>query len=142
MPLVVGEDGVFVLPATVKARYPQFSTVDDATVESYILEARLYVDMSWPEASRALAQTHAAAHFMTLSGLGSTAASAPVAVATDREVQSFRLDDLSVTFAAAPSMASGSGSSGPVSSWSSTAAGRQFDALRRRYFGGGYWVGS
>lgn len=140
MPLVVGEDGVFVLPTQVKTRYAQFTGLEDADIEPYILEARLFVDTSWPAAARAPAQTHAAAHLMTLAGLGAGSSVGGVAVPTDREIASFRIDDLAVSFAA-PGAAGGASSSG-AQGWQTTPAGRQYEALRRRYFGGGIWVGA
>lgn len=139
MPLVIGQDGVFVLPDGVRARFPQFATQTDATIEPFILESRLYVDASWPSAARGLAQTFVAAHLMMLAGIGAGQIGS-ISMPADQSIESFRIDDVAVSFRA-PVTAGQTTQSVAPSQWSATVAGRQYEALRKRYFGGGYFVG-
>lgn len=139
MPLVIGQDGVFVLPETIRARFTQFSAQTDAQIEPYILESRLYVDGLWPQNARGLAQIFVVAHLMSLAGIGSTQIG-PVSMPADQSIESFRIDDIAVSFSS-PASVMRAQQSGSTSHWSSTSPGRQFEALRKRYFGGGYFLG-
>lgn len=139
MPLVIGQDGVYVLPAGVRARFPQFTSQTDAQIEPFILESRLYVDGSWPQNARGLAQTFVAAHLMSLAGIGATQIGS-VSMPADQSIESFRIDDIAVSFSSPASVAQ-SQQGGSSSHWASTPAGRQYEALRKRHFGGGYFLG-
>lgn len=57
--------------AALKARFPRFDQVADATIEIYLTDARRNVDASWCEDDRALSEMLLAAHNLTLEGLGS-----------------------------------------------------------------------
>lgn len=56
--------------AALKARFPRFDEVADATIEVYLTDARRSVDSSWCEDDRALGEMLLAAHGLTLEGLG------------------------------------------------------------------------
>ncbi len=62
----------YVIPtaADLKARFPEFSTVDDAVVTARIEEATRMVDESWTEGDYATAIMLYACHIMALEGLG------------------------------------------------------------------------
>jgi hypothetical protein len=57
-------------PADLKARYPAFADVSDATVQVYLDDTRTAVDGSWPESLYLLAKAAKAAHEMALLGIG------------------------------------------------------------------------
>lgn len=57
---------------TFKARFPAFADVDDAVIDSALDRARLVVDDSWIESDRQEAENLAAAHELTMDGLGAT----------------------------------------------------------------------
>lgn len=63
----------YVVPtaANVKARFPAFSSVDDAAITTAIDEAKQYVDESWSEEAYTLALMLYAAHVLTGDNLGS-----------------------------------------------------------------------
>lgn len=56
--------------ADLKAAFPRFADVEDATVEFWLVRARRSVDQSWTEGDYTFAQELLAAHYMTLEGLG------------------------------------------------------------------------
>lgn len=64
-----------VTPSQFKTAKPQFSTVLDATVQTYLDLASLWVDSSWPEKIYQPAAIAATCHLMTLDGLGTDAES-------------------------------------------------------------------
>lgn len=57
-------------PADLKARYPAFADVDDATVQVYLDDTVTSVDGSWREADYIPAKVAKAAHEMALLGIG------------------------------------------------------------------------
>lgn len=57
-------------PAQFKARYPEFGTVADETVQIYLTEANRSVDETWTEGDYANAIMHLAAHKMAVAGIG------------------------------------------------------------------------
>lgn len=59
-------------PASLKARFPVFSAVLDAVVQTAIDEAGRRVDQSWPEEDYTLAKSLYAAHVLTLDGQGTS----------------------------------------------------------------------
>ena len=60
--------------ADLKARYPAFADVLDATVEAWITDAQRIVTTSWDEADYAPGIMSLAAHSMTLQGIGASGA--------------------------------------------------------------------
>lgn len=60
-----------ITPSRFKQIKPQFASVDDAVVQSYIDLGTLWVDESWPERLCEAAQVSIVCHLMTLDGLGS-----------------------------------------------------------------------
>ena len=56
--------------ADLKAKFPRFAAIDNATVESWLTDARRSVDASWLDDDRANGEMLLAAHYMTLEGLG------------------------------------------------------------------------
>lgn len=53
-----------------KAAFPKFAAVEDATVEFWLGRARRSVDQTWTEGDYGMGQMLLAAHYMTLEGLG------------------------------------------------------------------------
>lgn len=103
-----------------KARFPAFADVADATIEQWIGDAARVVDESWPEASYAPAKMAHAAHMMIEVGVLTTGA-------IPAGVTSFK----SGTFSASVSeeLAGATG-------LASTSYGRQFIVMRAAAFGG------
>jgi hypothetical protein len=100
-----------------KARFPAFADVADATLEAALVRARRHVDDTWIEDDRAEAEMLYAAHDMTLDGLGAT-----------REAQlagfkRLKLDTLELERQA---------SAGDPGTLKSTSYGVRFAELRRR----------
>lgn len=62
-------------PTQFKELKPQFAAVDDAVVQGYIDMAAIWVDTSWVESSYIPAWAALTCHLMTLTGLGTDAAS-------------------------------------------------------------------
>lgn len=126
----------FITPSEFKERFPEFASVADGVVETFIDESDLYVDALWPEPARALAQGLYVAHTMKLDGHGSSAtlgeqAQAISAVAGVAGVTKFRIDDLEVGLS---DKLTEQQLGDPLAS---TQYGRRFIELRRKYFGGG-----
>jgi len=57
-------------PAYLKARYPAFADVADATLQVYLDDTAASVDGSWPENLYAMAKAAKAAHEMASLGIG------------------------------------------------------------------------
>lgn len=57
-------------PADLKARYPAFADVADATVQVYLDDTKTSVDHSWSETYYLLGKVAKAAHDMALLGIG------------------------------------------------------------------------
>lgn len=119
--------------AELKLRYPAFATVPDETVEYWLTDARLIVTDAWAEVDRGPAEMALAAHNMELSGYGS--AGGAVGDLAAMGVTSFKSASMSVNFAEAAIVRSGSGR------YSSTKYGVQFMPYLRRNVGGPRLVG-
>lgn len=110
-------------PVSMKTRYPELTTVADASLAFAIEEAALFVDDTWMERDRIPAISALAAHFMAVAG-----ASAGV---DGREVTSETIGPISVTYAqVAAAAASPAGSN-----YAGTAYGKQYKVLLRRNHG-------
>ena len=101
-----------------KARFPIFATVADATVTACIADASRFVDTSWLEADYQPAIMFLAAHYLVTEGAtgANPAAAGPIT--------GERLGDASVNYAA-PS------ASAQVSDYANTVYGKRFLALLR-----------
>lgn len=64
-----------VTPAVFKAAKPQFASVSDEAVQSYLDLAGLFIGETWPDALYTQATIAMTCHLMTLDGLGSDAES-------------------------------------------------------------------
>lgn len=116
-------------PATLKLRYPAFSAVPDATVQYWLTDAQRFVDQSWSEVDYAPAIMAAAAHGMTVEGIGVAASSIPAGVTR------FRSGSMDVAFSEAAATASVEGG------WKATRYGLEYLALLARNRGGARVVG-
>lgn len=112
--------------ADLKARYPAFDAVADATVETWIANALLFVDEGWAEADYQPAILAHAAHNMTLLGLGSTTGTGAIPAGVTR----FKSGAVDVTVS--DTLASIQARGG----YASSVYGREFQAFLRRNFGG------
>ena len=113
-------------PADLKARYPAFTAVLDATVQYWLTDAERFVDTSWMEGDYAPALMARAAHSMAGEGLG-----APSGVgALPQGVTRFKSGAMDVTIADAAAIASIKGG------YSATRYGQEFERLLRRNFSG------
>ena len=104
--------------ADLKARYPAFADVLDATVELWIAEAEDET-ITWPADVRARAVMAYAAHKLNEYGLG--------AGATPQGVNSFKSGTFSATLSDAQASRTG---------FAASVYGREYQMLQRRYFGG------
>lgn len=112
--------------ADLKARYPAFAAVADATVDYWIADSRRFVDTSWIEADYAPALMARAAHSMAGEGLGAATAAEAIPAGVTR----FKSGDMDVSISegAATALAAGG--------LASTRYGREFQAILRRNFAG------
>jgi hypothetical protein len=78
-----------------KLKFPEFATLDDATVEFAIEEAALFVDDSWLVDTQTLGILYLAAHRLMISQMAAMSA-------TGQIVQSERMGEMSVTYAQVP----------------------------------------
>lgn len=109
-------------PAEIKALYPAFASVPDATVQIYI--DRAPIDESWFESDYTQAIELWVAHTMTLNGLSANQEQSLAASG----VKSFSSGALSASFSEAKSSDDGG--------WGGSIYGKQFYALLRRNKGG------
>lgn len=106
------------------ARYPAFANVSADTIDTWLLEAEAEC-AGFPEDYRARAELAYAAHMMA--DTGTLTAGSSMAGVT-----SFRSADFSATFSDAAASRTG---------FNATSYGREFLALRRRFFGGPRLIG-
>jgi hypothetical protein len=106
-------------PANLKARYPAFAAVADATVQVWLDDAARYTDATWPDLDRAAGVMAHAAHKLAELGAGQTA--------IPMGLTSFK----SGTFSASVSDKTAS-----ATGFDATAYGREFVAIRDRLFRG------
>lgn len=111
--------------ADLKAKYPAFANVPDATVALYITDAGRLVDASWTDGDYATGIMLYAAHLMTLSGLGA-GAEAQVNAQGLAGFKSIRSGSLSLE------RGSTSGADGVPSEFAGSQYGAQFFALLKR----------
>lgn len=104
--------------ATLKARYPAFGAVADATVDYWLAEAAQDC-AKWSDDIRARAEMMLAAHRLAEQGLGAGAVAAGVT--------SFRSGSFSASVSDAQASRTG---------FEATIYGREFSALARRQFAG------
>lgn len=107
------------LPYDLKARYPAFAAVLDATVQVWLDDASTFADESWPDADRRVGVMAYAAHRMAELGLGKGH--------VPGGVTSFRSGSFSANVSDAAASRTG---------LTATVYGREFSLLRRRIFGG------
>lgn len=115
--------------ADLKTRFPRFDAVADATVDSYLAEARRVVDESWCEEDQVLGQNLYAAHLLILEGLGT---------GTEAELNAEGLGDVQTLKSGALSFTrkGKSDDSAQAGQLESTAYGRRFVELLQRNRGG------
>lgn len=109
--------------ADLKARYPAFTGVADATLAYWLTDADRFVDESWREDDYIPAKLAAAAHGMAMEGLGTGNATSTI----PQGVTSFKSGTFSASIDSSQASARG---------WASTRYGQEFLALMRRNFGG------
>lgn len=112
-------------PAIFRAAKAQFTSLDDATLQTYIDLASRFVDRGWLESDYQPAWVAATCHLLTLDGYGGTT-EAEIAQAGGSRVSSLSSGSLSISFAASAS------SLGDVMSWfDQTTCGRFYALLLR-----------
>jgi hypothetical protein len=117
--------------ADLKARFPEFAPVADATVTALLDEATARVGESWVERDRRIAQLYLAAHLLasegephrTTGGLGAS-------VVTTGVVKRRRVGDVETEFAGATGGAGG----GTAGSLATTVYGQRYLELQRLNF--------
>lgn len=120
---------------TFKARYVEFASIDDATINIFLAEALLYVDASWPDNYIGKCHGLATAHLLKVEGYGSSATIQSVGGLPNLEgITKFKIDDLEVNFSTATVERAN------TDSLTGTSYGRQFKEFRDRLFGGGIWA--
>ncbi|AGC35706.1 virion structural protein [Rhizobium phage RHEph06] len=114
-------------PAEFKIRFPQFASVDDATVQMILDEAVAEVGETWIEAYRTPGVLYLAAHLLASQGLGYSAGGGGAAVTG--AVKRRKVGDVETEFAGVAG-----GSSGDLSGYGTTVFGQQFLRLQRKNF--------
>ena len=114
--------------ADVQGTFPRFAAVADATIETWLTQARRSVDASWTEDDRALGEMLLAAHYMTLEGLG-TGTEAEIAAAGLGDFKSVRSGQFSFTRGEGGDMAA-------AGTLASTSYGRRWKELAKINRGG------
>lgn len=117
--------------ADVKARYPEFTGVNDALITSVIAEASPMVDDGWEVSDQKPAIMAFTAHLLALEGWPARAAlpaGAPLPVNTGKEVIMRKVGDVTTQYAQTSSGGT-SGGSGLMSSLGLTMYGRRFAQL-------------
>lgn len=112
--------------ADLKARYPAFADVADATVQSWLTDAERNVDTTWIEADYPAALMAHAAHAMAMQGIGAASGAGALPAGVTRFKSGAM--DVTVSEAAASAQAKGGYAASPY--------GREFARLQRRSFGG------
>lgn len=125
-----------ITPSQFKSAMPQFASVDDAVVQSYIDLAQIWVNEDWVDPISMHAQMAVTCHLMTLDGLGSDARSRDF-LSGRGEFQSVKSGN--VTLTRFRSSAEGAGVS--TGDWfSQTPCGRKFMVFVRMFSGGPVWA--
>jgi len=119
-------------PADLKLRYAAFDSVPDDKVQYWLTDALRFVDATWIESDRAVAEMAYAAHQMALAGLGSVP---PGDIQILPGVTRFKTGTMDVAFSEAAASAAAEGD------FSATRYGKEYLALRRRSKGGPRLVG-
>lgn len=114
--------------AEVKARFPEFAAVADATVTAIIEEAGSYVDQTWIEADYKLAQMLWTAHTLIIEGNGSGVQAQLSQLGAFSRIKSGDLEVQQGTRSGA-----GEGGAG-ADSYERTTYGQRFSELRLRSF--------
>lgn len=114
-------------PANLKAKYPAFANVSDATIQAYLDDAP--VDDSWLESDYAKAIMLWAAHTMTANGIGVT------------EIEGYAASGLSRLKSGTLDVSFKDSASSADSQWSGSKYGAQFYVLLRVNKGGPRVVG-
>lgn len=118
-------------PAQLKARYPEFASVPDPTVQMFLDEAGSYVDDTWIERDYQPAYLAATAHLLAKGGYPRTGSvSIPLlGVGVKRR----KVGDVETEY----NVASSGGSVGSAGWWMSTPYGGSYYRLARMSIGGG-----
>lgn len=111
-------------PAYIKARYPDFANVPNATIQAYIDDCP--VDNSWLESDYMRAIALWVCHTMSINGIGGD----DVAEFAASGIKSFRSGALDVSFAENDT------SSSDIGGWDASKYGKQFFMLLRQNKGG------
>lgn len=113
--------------AEVKARFPEFAAVADATIEAIIEEAASFVDDTWIEGDAPAAVMFYTAHELVMAGQGTSAAAKLSAIGDFSRIKS---GDLEVS-RGTQSTVTGSGADGTLAQ---SRYGLKFLELRARSF--------
>lgn len=116
--------------ADLKARFPEFASVADATLELILAEAIGQVGETWIERDRRPAQLYLAAHMLTMEGEPARTQTGAGGAGTGA-IASRSVGDVSVTFGP---RGSGVIASGATLGFSDTTYGQQFLRLLRLNF--------
>lgn len=119
-------------PADLKMRYAGFSAVGDTVIQYWLTDALRFVDATWIEADRAVAEMAYAAHQMAAAGLEAVAAGT---VQVLPGVTRFKTGTMDVAFSDAAASQAAAGD------FTSSRYGKEYLALRRRSNGGPRLVG-
>lgn len=119
-------------PAAFKARFPNFSEVDNAYIQLLLDDAVPRFGEGWYERDRALAQMLWVAHVLASEGLGDGAGGGSGGGATTGTVKRRKVGDVEVEFAGLSASTSGGGALGDY--LSGTMYGRQLLLLMRLNF--------
>lgn len=112
-------------PAQIKARWPQFAAVPDATIQVWINTAKQTIDHTWCEDSYTYAVELLTAHYLVMNGLG-TGAEAEANAAGMSGFSTIKSGQLTLT------RGSASWADGVEAPWNTTPFGAEFYWIMRR----------
>lgn len=118
--------------ADFKARYPAFSSVEDATINAVLNETIPEVGETWIERTRSPAIMALTAHLLAVQGFGMGASAGGGGVAVSGAIKRRKVGDVEVEFAGV-SGSTGSGS-GALAQYRSTLYGQLYLEFMRKNF--------
>lgn len=116
-------------PATLKAKYPEFESVPDATVQAWLDDAYVDVDASWGD-NQARGQLLLAAHWLVLAGQPGVSSGGGGSIGVSGPIKRDKVGDAETEFFGWGAANPGAGDFGL------SIYGRQYYELMRTLFGG------
>lgn len=117
--------------STFKARFPEFASVEDATIEVVLAEAIGTVGEDWIERDRTPGVLYLTAHLLAVQGVGVSVGTGSGGAAVTGAIKSMSVGDVSLSFGG---VAGSPSTGGALDIYRSTVYGQQYLSLLRRNF--------